>query len=290
VTQARPWIALIGSAALFATSWPPATAQTYAVVLSVNDPRPMGEAVLSLIRSYPVTITYEDPRYEYAGDLRDVTREVSTNSQSHVRTIVPRGGAFQAAYDVSQSTGVPVDIGDAVQKIIDSNNLAQGGHFELDRSGDTLHVVPTEVRDSNGRWIRQQSVLDVPITYSSGVEKNFFELVDAITQEASAASGHKIVSSGFGAGSLACSLGCTEYNRTVDASNESARDVLVRLLRSMNARYTWVLYYDPSMHYYLFNLVLGRERREPKVEPYRPTPKPGDPPPTGVPFNLARAR
>jgi hypothetical protein len=291
VTQGRSWIALIGSAALFAASWPPATAQTYAVVLAVNDPRPMGEAVLSLIRSYPVTITYEDPRYEYADDLRDVTRQVSKASKAQSRTIVPRGGALHATYDVSQETGAPVDMADAVQNIIDSNNRArQGGHFALHRSGNTLHVVPTEVRDGNGRWIRQQSVLDVPISYSSGGEKNFFELVDAITKEASAASGYKIVSAGFAAGSFACSLGCTEYNRTVDANNESARDVLIRLLRSMNARYTWVLYYDPAMHCYFFNLVLGMERPEPKIEPYRPTPKPGDPTPSGVPFNLASSR
>ena len=290
MSQARSWIALIAPAILFAISSRADTGQTYAVVLSVNDPRPMGEAVLSLIRSYPVTITYEDPRYEYADDLRDVTLEVGKTSKPQVRTIVPRGGALQATYDVSQATGAPADIADAVQKIIDSNNLARrGGHFELRRSGDTLHVVPTEVRDSNGRWIPQRSVLDEPITYSSGEERNFFELVDAITTEASAASGQKIVSVG-GGGSFACSLGCAEYKRSVEASNEPARDVLVRLLRSMNARYTWVLYYDPTMHYYFFNLVLGIERPEPKIEPYRPTPKPGDPTPTGVPFNVASAR
>jgi hypothetical protein len=293
MSHPRCWIALIGSGALalFAISWPPVTAQTYAVVLSVNDPRPMGEAVLSLIRSYPVTITYEDPRYEYSGDLRNVTRDGSKTSRPQVRMIVPRGRALQAAYDVSQATGAPVDIDDAVQKIIDSNNRApSGGHFELRRRGDALHVVPTEVRDSNGRWIRQQSVLDVPITFSSGGERNFFELVDALIKEASGASGQKIVSAGLVAGSFACSRGCAEYNRTVEASNEPARDVLIRLLHSMNARYSWVLYYDPSMRCYFFNIVFGMERPEPKVEPYRPTPKPGDPTPIGVPFNVANAR
>jgi hypothetical protein len=282
-------IALLAWSALFASFSPMARGQTYSVVLSINDPRPMGEAVLSLTRSYPVTITYEDPRYEYSGDLRDVTRQVSKTRHPQVRAIVPKGGAFHATYDVSQDTGEPVDMAGAIQAVIDANNLARhGGHFELLRSGETFHVVPTEVRDSKGRWIRQQSVLDTPITFSSGGERDFFALIPSIVKEASAASGQKIVSAG--PSSIVCSLTCDEHKRTVDATNEPARDILLRLLHSMSPRYTWVLYYDPTMHYYVFNLVLGVERPEPKIEPYRPTQKPGDPTPAGVPFNVASAR
>jgi hypothetical protein len=96
MSRSRSLIALLASAAILASFSAAANAQTYAVVLSVNDGRPMGQAVLSLIRSYPVTITYEDPRYEYAGDLRDITRPVSKTRDAEVRTIVPKGGALQA--------------------------------------------------------------------------------------------------------------------------------------------------------------------------------------------------
>lgn len=266
------------------------SAQTYTVVLSVNDPRPMGQAVLSLIRSYPVTITYEDPRYEYPGDLRDITRQVSNTRDPQVRTIVPRGGAFRATYDVSQDTGEPVDVARAIQTIIDANNLARhGGRFELLRSGQTFHVVPAEVRDSSGLWVRQQSLLDASISFSSGGQRNFFELIAAILKEVGAATGQKIVG-GRPSDSFACSIPCTAFDRAVDASNEPAREVLMRLLHSVSPRYTWVIYYDASAHDYVFNLILGADRPEPKIERAPAAPKQGDPTPAGVPFNVASTR
>lgn len=277
-------IALLASAATLASFSPVARAQTYAVVLSVNGERPMGQAVLSLIRSYPVTITYEDPRYEYAGDLRDITVPAGESRHPNAGTTVPKGGALHGTYDVSQDTGDPVDMADAIQKLVDANNRArQGGHFEVLRGGETFHVVPTEVRDSGGRWIRQRSVLDTPITYSSGGEQDGFDLIEAILDEVSVASGQKIVG-GRPSVAMVCfsSLGCAENRRTVDAANEPARDVLMRLVSSLNARYTWVLYYGGPGSDYVFNLVLGAQRPE-------PTPRPGNPTP-GVPFNLASAR
>ncbi len=260
--QARSLIALLASAAFLVGFSPNVHGQTYSVVLSVNDPRPMAEAVLSLIRSYPVTITYEDPRYEYAGDLRDIKGQVGQTGQPQARTIVPRGGVFAATYDVSDDTGQPVDIADAIQKLIDANNVARrGGQFELRRSGDTFHVVPAEVRDRSGHWIPQQSILDVPIAFSSGGERGVFELVEAILKEVSAATGQEIVP-GRPRGAVPCSIPCAAYNRTVDVTNEPAREVLMRLLHSINPRYTWVLYYGLPERSYVFNLVLGRERPE----------------------------
>ncbi len=288
--QSRSWTTLLAAAAILASFSPDVRAQTYVVVLSVNDGRPMGQAVLSLIRSYPVTITYEDPRYEYAGDLRDVTRQVSKTRHPQARAIVPRGGALHATYEVSQDTGRPVDMADAIQKVIDANNLARhGGHFELRRSGETFHVVPTEVRDNKGRWIPQQSVLDTRITFSSGGERDGFELIETILQEVSVASGQKIVG-GLNLATTCSTAACVQNKRTVEAQNESARDVLMRLVNSLSRRYTWVLYYAPAERYYVFNLVLGVERPDPSIEYSPPTPKPGDPTPAGVPFNLASTR
>jgi hypothetical protein len=54
-------------------------------------------------------------------------------------------------------------------------------------------------------------------------------------------------------------------------------------VNSLNPRYTWVLYYGAPESYYVFNLVLGVQRPE-------PTPKPRDPTPAGVPFNLASTK
>jgi hypothetical protein len=290
LSRPRSLIALFASAAVLAGVAFGARAQTYTVVLSVNDSRPMGQAVLSLIRSYPITITYEDPRFEYAGDLQELTRQVSKTDQPNARTIVPKGGAFHAAYDVSQDTGEPVDMADAIQELIEANNRArEGGHFEVLGRGETFHVVPTEVRDSKGRWIAQRSVLDTPITFSSGGARDGRELIEAILGEVSDKSGQKIAAARVHVAIPCSGPACVESKRTIDARNEPARDVLMQLVSSLNRRYAWVLYYDASARYYVFNLVLGVERPEPNTQPYPQTQKPGNPTP-GVPFNLASAR
>ena len=290
VSHPRPWTALLAATAFLAGSPPAVRGQTYSVVLSVNDPRPMAQAVLALIRSYPVTITYEDPRYEFAGDLREVTRPPRETLRPQVGTVVPRGGVFQAAYDVAEDTGQPVDLTAAIQSIIDANNQApHGAHFALRRSGDIFHVVPAEIRDGSGRWMPQRSILDVPITFSSAAERGAFELLDAILKEISAATGRVIIGR-YASGPLACGIPCAAYDRKIDARNEPARDVLMRLLHSLNPRYTWVVYYGLPERSYVFNLVLGKERAEPQIEQPRPTPKPGDQTPPRVPFNLASTR
>jgi hypothetical protein len=48
-------------------------AQTNSVSFYVDGARPVAEAILSLTDRYPVVITYEDPRFEYSGDIKDVT-------------------------------------------------------------------------------------------------------------------------------------------------------------------------------------------------------------------------
>jgi hypothetical protein len=44
--------------------------------LAVESPRPIATAVQTLVSRYGVVITYEDPRYAYAGDLQDVANLV----------------------------------------------------------------------------------------------------------------------------------------------------------------------------------------------------------------------
>ena len=285
---ARSLIAALASTAWLASFSPAVAGETYSVVLLVNDPRPMAQAVLALIRSYPVTITYEDPRYEYAGDLREIARRVDETAARQVRALVPAGGVFAATYDVADDTGEPVDIADAIQRIVAANNAARtGARFELRRSGDAFHVVPAAARDGAGRWIPQQSILDVPITFASEGRRGLLELIEGILKEVSAATGLEIVGR-HASGSYACGAPCAAHDR-IEAANEPARDVLMRLLQSVNPRYTWVLYYGLPERSYVFNLVLGKERSEPQSDRPQPTPKPGNST-SGVPPNLASAQ
>src|ERR1700744_794113 len=54
--------------------------------LTVNDPRPIAEAVRTLEYKYGYVITYEDPRYIHPDDLQDTHRHTTAGK----RIFIPR--------------------------------------------------------------------------------------------------------------------------------------------------------------------------------------------------------
>jgi hypothetical protein len=268
------WITLIAAtvaSAGFATS---VYGQTESTALFVDDPRPLEAAMLSLIRSYPITITYEDPRYEYSGDIKDITDQVlkSPNLSSH-RVLIPRGGVLQATYQVSRDTSQPVSVADTVQSIVDAQNASViGGRFAVYQRGGAFHIVPSEARDSRGIWVKQRSILDTPITFSSE-ESNGVELIEAILKRVGEASGANIL--GLSAERFLNLF--FRYKGTIEAKDEPARDVLMRALHSISPRLTWVLNYDHSGLYYVFAADLSAEPPAEEI-PLDLSKLPGDPP------------
>lgn len=121
--------------------------------LYVDGARPVAEAVESLISQYPQFVTYEDPRYMYEGDIKDVTFEVRMDVRTHgpgqgSKTLVPMGGSLYLTYTVSGETGEPEDWPALLQTLLDEHYVgASGGRFRLERSGGAFHVIPTETRN-----------------------------------------------------------------------------------------------------------------------------------------------
>ena len=70
--------------------------------LAVTDPRPVALAIAVLSERHGIAITYEDPRYEFEGDLKDVTSEVARSPiKPGQRILVPLGGALGLTYSIS---------------------------------------------------------------------------------------------------------------------------------------------------------------------------------------------
>ena len=231
-----------------------------------DDPRPLEAAVLSLIGRYPVMITYEDPPYAFSADVKDVTDIVRKSPSTRKdRILVPQGHALQASFDVSAATGQPTNLAEALDTLVDAKNANPiGGRFGVVRNGNLFHIVPIEVRDRDGRWIKAGSILDTPITLSTET-LNGYALIESILKRVSAASGTDI---GLSAERFANAF--ARYSGKVEAQNEPARDILLRTLRGVSTRFTWMLNYDPSGRYYVFAVELAAE-----------------PPPAEVPLNLA---
>jgi hypothetical protein len=275
-------------AIVFSSSLPLMTAsaqgRTESKSLNVTDSRPVEAAILSLITNYPTIVTYEDPRYEFSGDIRDVTDVVrKERGENRSGVLVPRGGPLNANYVVYESASAADNVAGALNSIVGTKNLdAVGGRFAIERRGDAFHVVPTAVRDRNGAWVQQTSILDTPITIGSGpVDGN--ALIEAILQKVREAGGANIL--GMSAEGFASTF--RRYTGSIEAQNEPARDVLLRALHSISKRFTWLLNYDPSGQYYVFVVAAAAEppRKETPLD-LSVLPRGGAPTPAGPPFKF----
>jgi hypothetical protein len=240
-----------------------ARAQTRQVETNIDSTRPVADSVRVLIKQHPVVITYEDPRYEYQGDLKDVTALARSpeNAGKPGAVLVPKGGTLATRYEVSTATEEPVDYRNALEGILDAQTVSQnGGRFRVLQSGGVFHVVPAEVRYSKGVWTRQSSILDTRITLPSK-ELNGYEMLRAITNAVSEATGIYV-----GLGTMNANQ-FFKFTGSIEATDEPARDVLMRVLQSISHRLTWRLFYGPDVKQYALNITVVAEPKSNSTEP-----------------------
>ncbi len=245
-----------------------AIAQDKRIDLRVNDARPVGAAVKLITDQHPIAITYEDPQFEYPGDLQ------SGKSRNF---FVPRGGTLAFSHTVSRDTGLPTDLLGELQAIVDAEKGRGGWRFRVERSGDVYHIIPTEVRDSSGRFVTKGSILDALVSLDTGTMSGA-GLVDAVCKQLAKAVGIPVVVGVIPVNAL------NRYKGSVVADNRRARDVLQELLQQIDPRLTWQLLYGISPYkLYAMNIGLTAARPEPDVNISALVPNvgPADVPPTG---------
>lgn len=242
--------------------------------LVVDDPRPVAKAIEVLTSRHGYWITYEDPRYAYAGDIADVTsavrQDLSRYAQGQSPTVlVPLGGRLELNYSVSTDSRKPADAGALIQRVLDVQaTRSTGGTYRLERVGQIFHVVPAQVRDRNGEWIKQTSVLNVPITIPEA-ERDGLQMLQAICDEASKQTSKKVV-----VGTVPLNL-LARIHAVQHATNENARDVLVRTLDLSSSKVTWQILYDPKLEWHIVNLRVIGDKPQPERDS-KPLPTPVD--------------
>ena len=65
--------------------------------LTVDSPRPLDSAAITLAQEFGIVMNAEDPQYLYSGDFKDVTAEVSRVPNPRRRILVPKGGKARGA-------------------------------------------------------------------------------------------------------------------------------------------------------------------------------------------------
>jgi hypothetical protein len=208
-------------------------------ILKVDCPRPVDSAAKTLAVKYGIVINSEDPQYLFAGDMKDVTRETVRTTRPGLRAFVPKGGPLEVRFAVKPD-GTPQDLGALVRALVDAANIRYPFSYRLDVDGDAYTLVPTTTRDVQGRLIDVPPLLDQKITIPLGT-RSVAEHAELMTEALSAQTGfHVSCCEAFTAG---ISWGMEKVS--FEASDEPARSVLLRLIRSVGGRYIYLERCDP---------------------------------------------
>jgi len=223
--------------------------------VTIDDPRPIDRALEFLQSKYGYVVTYEDPRYQYGDDLKDVSREAT----ARVRTLVPVGGAVSIS--VPDNVSDTRTLGSVVHQLLQSHAALQtGGHFRVLEEGGVLHVVPAEVRDHNGNWQPQVPVLDLAITIPKFTNIDGVMMLQSICEALSNASGTPVL-----VGTMPLNM-LSQHRGDLEANSEVARAVLLRALALSSPSLSWGLLYDAGIRTYFLNVRLIHAPISPPVQ------------------------
>jgi hypothetical protein len=226
--------------------------------LSVKGARPVAEAIEMLEKKYGWVITYEDPRYAHESDLVDAALEVRRDLDKYKPgkvppVFIPKGGTLEFTYDVASNTNLPANPVTVVQKLLNAQALKDnGGRFRLEGGGKIIHVIPTAVKNKEGKLAPQESVLDTIISLPAK-ERTVYEKLERVCEAISQATKVPVY---FG------TISENWFRREKDqqgAEKQKARDVLVNTFEKMyyGTNLSWRLLYSPAIEKkYFLNIHL----------------------------------
>jgi hypothetical protein len=211
-----------------------ASGQTNKAIV-VNDPRPLGDAIIQLERDLRQPITYEDPAiYAYPGDYVDKTAEY--RGRATRRVLLPRGGPLQFTFSSSELSGTRAQTTALVKRLVQTFNKAypDGVQFELQDTGRIYHVVPVVVRTQTGAVVPHVSPLDQPITVVAQ-DTDAMSAISEILKAVKTQQGSNIL-----VGTVPIEL-LVRVKVSLASDNESARTLLMRVLQTVSPTLSWRL-------------------------------------------------
>lgn len=223
-----------------------------AETLAVNDPRPVAKAIEELEARYGVVITYEDPVYEFAGDLVNVAAKVRADydpARPHAAkpVLIPRGGELRVALPRAANLGKPdaARLAEAVCAPTLKGDAA--ARFGVKGAGDVQHVVPLAARNAQGERAPAASPLDAVVNLPSA-DRTGLESLEALFALIESQTGAKVVP-----GTMPLNL---MLNGRVRFGCEgcTAREAALEILRGLGGRLSWQLFYDANEKYHVFNV------------------------------------
>jgi hypothetical protein len=205
---------------------------------------------------YGIRVNYEDPVYQFDGDLVDRTDPAYRIGHPGAKVFVPRGGSVSWPAIFRKASGTLVNPLGLLQSIT-ASHVSNGnpGVFAVREQNGIYFIVPTKVKNAAGHMIAQSSPLDVAIALEEK-RRSGMETLHDILQALSRKAGVNVAIGTVPANFLLQTMG------TIGASNEAARSVLLRAFDGLHwnlstnlpvRKVDWRLYYDPNSKDYTFN-------------------------------------
>lgn len=211
--------------------------QTQKLTIAVERARPLADVVETLQDRLGVVITYEDPPYLHASQVRDASEDFRGAS----RTFIPRGGPFSFSYELPQ--GTPEE---QAARILDSlveqyRGTGYPGNFRIERTGSVFHVVPTEHRSRAGQDEPFQPILSTPLQFQpTGTEQSALEALQHLVDALGRANNIRV-----GLATIPTNV-LHQTKVTTDFGTRTAREELVRILAATGRQLSWRLMFDPN--------------------------------------------
>jgi hypothetical protein len=252
-----------------------ALAQT-TVHIALSQRRPLEAALSQLENQIGIPVNYEDPRFECADDIEDVTTQVQNAAQKaahpNVRIIVPKGGSLSLDLllpSVPQAADALVAVTQLRQQ-----HEASGypGRFSVKAVRSVITVEPNAVRKSDCTWSETSPVMEMAISFPPQV-RDATETLTLILNTLAQQIGVKI-----GLANLPV-LSFVNRSVTLGANSEPANAVLVRLFEQLSipgpsSNFSYHLFFDPGLKYYLAGIAEVSPVRAQTPESVPPHPAP----------------
>jgi len=212
-------------------------------ILTINSPRPLDSAAMTLAQHFGMNVSVEDPPYIFQDDVKDVTAEVARTRNPSRRVLIPKGGRLEIAFPVDLD-GFPVDPQELLAKLIQQANAQYPFAYRLDDKDGFRALIPTRMRDALGQAIEYTPLLDRRVTIPLGT-RTIAETANLMTAALSAQTGLQVSCCQGVVAGIPWGMATISF----EAQNEPARSVLIRLiaadLQGKPNHYYWLQRCDP---------------------------------------------
>jgi len=235
-------LAIAASASGQSTECATVTRSGNEVTMVAESIRVVDSIATTLAQRFGVLVNAEEPQYQFSGDWEDITEADPDWSAQHpkVHYLVPKRRHMEIHFSVLRD-GTPSDVGGLMRQVLEKANQQTPFGYRLGVDGEFFSFVPTTTRDANGGVVAAMPLLDRRVTIPLG-NRRISESGKLMADSLSAQTGMRVICcQGIVAG-IPWGMAVVPF----EANNETARNVLERLLRleSSPPRDYWLLRCD----------------------------------------------